>query len=283
MGFVCRFSLALALGVGHKRSSSVRFPPLDLVPEQARGVGQIVTLADGKDEEPLALVGRADFRRREEACRKAVAHADQSCGDFGKAEAEMMGDILEEDEGRLDFVDDAGDMRPEMTRVVRAPALARDGERLARIARSDDVQLNHSDQLDARGSVIYRGKPRFSVFGVGAYTYAPWKVAISGFYKSLNFMKVAPLGDKPVVMDDTIYFLPCQSEEEADFVMSLVQSEPYMELVGAMIFLDEKRPITADLLKRISLEKVAGALGLSDQYAAFTGRSVPPQLQLALG
>lgn len=139
MGFVCRFSFALALGVGHSRNSSVRFPPLDRVPEQARGVGQLVPLADGKDKEPLALVGRADFRRREEACRKAVAHADQSCGDFGEAEAEMMGDILEEDEGRLDLTDDAGDMRPEVSRIVRTPALARNREWLARIARSDDV------------------------------------------------------------------------------------------------------------------------------------------------
>ncbi|SDX38888.1 hypothetical protein SAMN05443573_12528 [Celeribacter indicus] len=139
MSFVCRFSFALALGVGHKRSSSGRFPPLDRVPEQARGVGQLVVFADGEDEQTLALVGRADFRRREEACRKAVAHADQSAGDFGEAEAEMMGDILEEDEGRFDLADDAGDMRPEVARVVRAPTLARDGERLARIARSDDV------------------------------------------------------------------------------------------------------------------------------------------------
>jgi hypothetical protein len=109
------------------------------VPEQARGVGQLVPLPDGKDEEPLTLVGGADFRRREEACRKAVAHADQSCGDFGEAEAEMMGDVFEEDEGRPDLADDAGDMRPEMAWVVSAPALARDAERLARIARSDDV------------------------------------------------------------------------------------------------------------------------------------------------
>ena len=92
-----------------------------------------------EDEEPLAFVGRADFRRREEACRKAVAHADQSAGDFGEPEAEMMGDIFEEDERRFDLSDDAGDMRPEVARVVRAPALARDGEWLARIARSDDV------------------------------------------------------------------------------------------------------------------------------------------------
>ena len=131
--------MALALGVGQSRSNSVRFPPLDRIPEQARGVGQLVVFADGEDEQPLAVVGRTDFRRREEACRKAVAHADQSAGDFGEAEAEMMGDILEEDEGRFDLADDAGDMRPEVARVVGTPALARDGERLARIARSDDV------------------------------------------------------------------------------------------------------------------------------------------------
>ena len=131
--------MALALGVGQRRSNSVRFPPLERVPEQARGVGQLVPLADGKDEQAFALVGRADFRRREEACRKAVAHADQPAGDFGEAKAEMMGDILEENEGRFDFADDAGDMRPEVARVVGTPAFARDGERLARIARSDDV------------------------------------------------------------------------------------------------------------------------------------------------
>lgn len=131
--------MALALGVGQSRSSSVRFPPLDRVPEQARGVGQLVPLADGEDEQAFPLVRRANFRRCEEACRKAVAHADQSCGDFGEAEAEMMGDILEEDEGRFDLADDTGDMRPEMARVVRTPALARDRERLARIARSDDI------------------------------------------------------------------------------------------------------------------------------------------------
>ena len=139
VGFVCRFSLALARGVGQRRSNSVRLPPLDRVPEQARGVGQVVSLADGEDEQPFALVGCTDFRRREEACRKAVAHADQSAGDFGEAEAEMMGDILEEDEGRFDLTDDAGDMRPEVARVVSAPAFACNRERLARIARSDDI------------------------------------------------------------------------------------------------------------------------------------------------
>ena len=146
--------MALALGVGQSRSNSVRFPPLDRVPEQARGVGQIVALADGEDEQALALVGRADFRRRKEACRKSVAHTDQSAGDFGEAEAEMMGDILEEDEGRLDLADDAGDMRPEVPQVICAPALARDRERLARIARSDDVHRAAPRAAVESGNVV---------------------------------------------------------------------------------------------------------------------------------
>ena len=131
--------LSPASGFGQSRIISVRFPPLDRVPEQARGVGQVVALAVGEDEEPLAPMRRTDFRRREEACRKAVAHADQSAGDFGEAEAEMMGDILEEDEGRLAFTDDPGDVRPEVAWILGAKPFACDRERLARIARSDDV------------------------------------------------------------------------------------------------------------------------------------------------
>ncbi|EXL08993.1 hypothetical protein BG36_02320 [Aquamicrobium defluvii] len=129
-------------------------PPLERVPEQARGVGQFVSFADGEDEQPLAPVGRADFRRSEEACRKLVAHADQTAGDFGEAEAEMMGDILEEHEGRLDLTDDAGDMRPEVARIVGAPALASNGERLARIACSDDVHRATPRAAVETGNVV---------------------------------------------------------------------------------------------------------------------------------
>lgn len=131
--------MALARGVGQSRSISVRFPPLDRVPEQARGVGQFVALTDGENEQPFAPMGRADFRRREEACRKFVAHADQSCGDFGESEPQMMGDIFKEDEGRLDLADDAGDVRPEVARILPAEPSACDGKWLARIPGREEI------------------------------------------------------------------------------------------------------------------------------------------------
>lgn len=141
----------------------------------------------------------------------------------------------------------------------------------------------HGEQLDGRRSMIYRGKPRFSIFGVGDYTFAPWKVAVSGFYKVPHFVKIGPKDGKPVMLDDTVYFLPCRSEDEADFVHSLVQSNPYCQLLHGMIFVAEKRPVTAEILRRISLERVADELRLGDRYAAFTRRKPEPQMELALG
>jgi hypothetical protein len=138
-GFGFSFPPTLARGVGQRRMNSVRLLPLERFPEQARGVGQWVALSACECEQPLAPVRRADFRRREESCRKAVAHSDQALGDFGKSEPQMMRDVLQEYEGRLAFPDEASDVGPQVPRVGRALALSREGERLARIARKDDV------------------------------------------------------------------------------------------------------------------------------------------------
>lgn len=128
----------------------------------------------------------------------------------------------------------------------------------------------HAGLLNKRGSVIYKNKPAFSIFGVGPYSFAPWKVAISGFYKKLNFVKIGPVSGKPVVFDDTIYFLPCWSEAEADFVEDILGFTQAHEFFQSMIHWDEKRPITVEILKRLSLEKLAAMLGREEEYVRFT-------------
>ena len=105
----------------------------------ALGVGQFVAIADRKDEQSFAPVRCADFRRRKQSCRKDVAHADQFSGDFGKAEAQMIGDIFEEDESGIAFPNDAGDMGPEMARISLAETPSGNREWLARVARSEDI------------------------------------------------------------------------------------------------------------------------------------------------
>ena len=139
------------------------------------------------------------------------------------------------------------------------------GEETARISGNAPLTWryleSHADILDSRSSSIYRNRPRFSVFGVGDYTFAPWKVAISGFYKQLGFLSVGPSGGKPVVLDDTCYFLPCQSEHEAGQLASLLNSEEAKGFFDAFIFWDAKRPITASLLSSLDLDALAAQCG----------------------
>ncbi len=127
----------------------------------------------------------------------------------------------------------------------------------------------HGEFLDRRASSIYRNRARFSVFGVGDYTFAPWKVCISGFYKKLQFATVGPYQGKPVVLDDTSYFVSCQSEQEAHFIAELLNSAPAREFYSAFVFWDAKRPITIDMLRRLDLSAVARELGAESEWDHF--------------
>jgi hypothetical protein len=124
----------------------------------------------------------------------------------------------------------------------------------------------HADLLERRGSSIYRNKPRFSIFGVGPYSFAPWKVAISGFYKSLRFVVLGPRDGRCMVLDDTVNFLGCASEAEANFLLDLLSSLEAKEFYGSMISWDEKRPITVELLRRLNIRRLAAELGRSEEY-----------------
>ncbi len=127
--------------------------------------------------------------------------------------------------------------------------------------------------LDRRGSSIYRNRPRFSVFGVGDYSFAQWKVAISGFYKKLQFATIGPHEGKPVVLDDTSYFVACQSEREARFIADLLNSDTAREYFSAFVFWDAKRPITIDILRRLDLAALAYELGSIDTLESFRAKS----------
>ncbi|ARV57390.1 SAM-dependent methyltransferase [Nostocales cyanobacterium HT-58-2] len=132
---------------------------------------------------------------------------------------------------------------------------------------------NYQEYLSKRSSSIYRNRPEFSIFGVGEYTFAPWKVAISGFYKNLNFVQVGQIDGKPVVFDDTVYFLSCRSESEASFITALLNSQPAQEFLESMIFWSDKRPITIELLKRLNLRALAQVLGREGEYNSYVLRN----------
>ncbi len=94
----------------------------------------------GQDEDAQPLVRRADFCRREQACRRRVAHCPKLSQDGFKTEGDVTRDVFEEDPFWGAFADDTGDVWPEMAGIIGATALSGGAERLTGVSCKDDVE-----------------------------------------------------------------------------------------------------------------------------------------------
>lgn len=123
--------------------------------------------------------------------------------------------------------------------------------------------LSHAALLDGRKSIIYRNKPRFSVFGLGDYSFAPYKIVISALYSDIIFSLVEPISGKPVMVDDTCYLLGFQEKEYAKLTLFILQSDILRRFIRNLCFMDAKRIVNRELLMRINLYKLSKAVDYS--------------------
>lgn len=114
----------------------------------------------------------------------------------------------------------------------------------------------------SRKSSVFAKGPEFSMFGVGDYSFSDYKVAVAGMYRSPRFRSVGPIDGKPVMVDDTCYFLACRSAGQAALVSSLLNDPVCLKFIGSLLFKDSKRPITKGILQRIDLDAL---LRLTDE------------------
>jgi hypothetical protein len=117
--------------------------------------------------------------------------------------------------------------------------------------------VRNSAYFEKRKSSIYRGRPRFALFGVGEYSFKAYKVAISGLYKEPCFSLVLPIDNRPVMLDDTCYFLGFDTYLDALFTASLLNSPIVKRFLRSIVFTDAKRPYTKEALMRIDLSRAA--------------------------
>ncbi len=134
--------------------------------------------------------------------------------------------------------------------------------------------------LDKRKSSIYHNKPRFSIFGVGEYTFKPYKVAISGLYKEPCFSIVSPFDDRPVILDDTCYLLGFDTYLAALFTASILNSFIVKQFLTSIVFSDAKRPYTKEILMRIDLAKAAKHLSLHELQAYWDEHGYLPRVTI---
>lgn len=119
-------------------------------------------------------------------------------------------------------------------------------------------------KFQARKSSIYRGKPLFSIFGIGDYSFKPFKVAISGLYKTYHFTLVLPEKNKPIMLDDTCYFIGFDSIEYAVYALVLLNSKTAESFLKSVTFTDAKRVFTKDVLMRLDLLSIANTISQAE-------------------
>ena len=125
--------------------------------------------------------------------------------------------------------------------------------------------LNKNIELfESRKSSIYRGTPPFSMFGVGDYSYSKYKVGVSGFYKQPLFSVLFSDDEKPVMTDDTSYFICFDSYDMAYVAMLLLNSEKVQGFLTSIAFLDSKRQYTKKVLERIDFNKIVESLAIDE-------------------
>lgn len=163
-----------------------------------------------------------------------------------------------------------GRLIPRRHVIVTQSKVGEETSRIRTIAPKTWTYLEaHAAHLDLRKSSIYVKRPRFSIFGIGEYSFASWKVAISGLYKELRFEVVAPINGKPTMVDDTCYFFPCATEEEANFWSLLLNKPDCIRFLHSLVFFDAKRPVNIEVLKRVDFAELSRRHGVFDQASLY--------------
>ena len=120
--------------------------------------------------------------------------------------------------------------------------------------------VDHAAYLDNRKSSIYKGRPRFCMFGIGDYTFKKYKVVISGLYKQAHFSLLSEIDGKVAVCDDTCYMLGFDDYGVAMLARDILNSPQVQEFISSICFYDAKRVINKEMLMRINLLSALNAM-----------------------
>jgi len=98
-------------------------------------------------------------------------------------------------------------------------------KRFEEVLRERAAFKRYFTRKDENGRIVETG-PFYSMFDVGTYTFAPWKVV----WTRLARIEAAVIGlheGKPIVPQETVTLVECLSENEAHYICALVNSSPF--------------------------------------------------------
>jgi len=96
-------------------------------------------------------------------------------------------------------------------------------KRFEEVLRERAAFKRYFTRKDKNGRIVETG-PFYSMFDVGTYTFAPWKVVWPNIASALNAAVVASSEGKVVVPQHIVTLVACETEDEAHYICALINS-----------------------------------------------------------
>jgi adenine-specific DNA-methyltransferase len=128
--------------------------------------------------------------------------------------------------------------------------------------RTYEYLCSHRDRLTDRSSTWFDKGPFYTLFGLGPYTWADYKVVWCRLGFNPNFVVVSTvedpdLGEKPVVPGDHCMFLATDDGDEAHFLCALLNSAPYQRCL-CDVASGGKSSLSKSVVSQLSLPTYTG-------------------------
>lgn len=126
--------------------------------------------------------------------------------------------------------------------------------------------MRHREALEARSSSIYRGRVFYTVFGLGPYSWLPYRVAWCGMAHRPEFFIVETvedrhLGAKLAILDGAHYAIATRDRAEADYLHARLNAPEVRTFLDARAG-RSKRSLTKSLLSRLRLARYGSRQGV---------------------
>ena len=114
-------------------------------------------------------------------------------------------------------------------------------------------------------NLMNRG-PFYSLFGIGEYSFAPWKVVWTRIAK-VEAVVIGQKNNKIIMPQETLTMVACQSEEEAHYLAATINSTPFQFIINAYSQRGGKSMGSKHILKYVHIPKFSEKTPLHIQLA----------------
>ncbi len=121
-----------------------------------------------------------------------------------------------------------------------------------------------------QGHQVIETGPFYSMFNVGDYTFAPWKVVWREQSAWFTVAVIGPEGDKPVIPDHKLMLVPCENAQEAYYLGGLLNSSPAILAVWAYAISIQQ---TTHILDNIAVPSYGSSNSLHQTIANLSRRA----------